>query len=78
MKLYLHRTEPVQEVAAEPATLAVFKTALSPHAQPLPATPALTPAAQLIGWPLIEDPGVAPGLVHLRPRPDRTLAEEQQ
>lgn len=71
MKLYLLRTEPIQEIAAEPETLEQFKTALSPYTKPALATPevlGLGGAANL-GFPLIADPELPPGEVHMRPTP---------
>lgn len=61
------RTEPVQEVAAEPDTIARFKTALSPYTKPAQATPEILHAAATMGWPLVADPALMPGIVHFRP-----------
>jgi hypothetical protein len=67
MELYFVRTDPVQEVAAEPATLDTLIDILRPKAVELRATPELLAAARLTGWPLVYDESLTPGTVHCRP-----------
>lgn len=71
MHLRLVRTDPVQQIAAEPDTLEALKTALSPHTQPPQAAPELINlhTAQGFGWPLVPDLTLLPGIVHCRPTP---------
>lgn len=67
MRLYLIREEPVQEIAAHPDTLAELVAALlkaTPGPDPWPGRSSIGP---LSGLPLVQDPALAPGLVHLRP-----------
>ncbi|MEV6536801.1 hypothetical protein AB0M86_45845 [Streptomyces sp. NPDC051639] len=65
--LYVITVEPVQEVAAEPDTLAALVDMLRPKARPVPGTTALGPP--LTGWPLVADPALPAGFVYLRPTP---------
>lgn len=68
MKLLLVRVDPVREIAAHPDTLAQFVAAL-PKAKPQPGPPGTDGLALLTGLPLVSDPNVPPGHVHLRPGP---------
>lgn len=65
MRFLLSRTDPVQQIAAHPTTLAGFTALLRQHA----AEPELIPALRGIGLglPLIPDAAIALGVVHLRP-----------
>jgi hypothetical protein len=63
--LYVVTVKPVEQVAAEPDTLAEFVEALRAHATPGPALA----AAPLMGWPVVADPALPPGFVYLRPTP---------
>lgn len=69
MELYFVRFDPVQEVAAEPATLDELRDILRPKAVEPRATPELLAAAQLTGWPLVYDEKIPPGYVRCRPTP---------
>jgi len=65
------RTDPVQEIAAEPGTLDYLADVLRPKAVEPRATPELLAVARLTGWPLVYDDTIRPGYVHCRPsRPD--------
>ncbi|MFE7853732.1 hypothetical protein [Streptomyces sp. NPDC057403] len=64
--LYVVTVEPVQEVAAEPDTLAAITEALRRRAQPVDDMATLTP---LMGVPIVTDPALPPGFVYLRPTP---------
>ncbi|MFH9823040.1 hypothetical protein [Streptomyces bobili] len=80
MKLYFVRTDPVQEVAAEPATLDLLTDILRPKAVEPRATPEFLSTARSLGWPLVYDEKLPAGVVHCRPSsPDAveppTLAE---
>lgn len=67
-RFLLIRFDPVQEIAAEPATLAAFGEMLR-RAYP-PATPdPFQPLGPLAGIPLINDPLLLPGVIYLRPHP---------
>lgn len=66
MQFLLVTTEPVQELAAEPDTLAALSRAL--HASLPPVTARPTQLGVLDGLDLVDDPAIAPGTVHLRPR----------
>ncbi|WP_405611273.1 hypothetical protein [Streptomyces sp. NBC_01508] len=79
MDLYLMRTDPVQEIAAEPAALDALTAALSPHTQPPQAAPDLIAhhAVHGFGWPLVPDPALPPGIVHCRPAPTARLSEAE-
>lgn len=62
-------TDPVQEIAAEPATLDQLCDTLRPKDdEPQPA-PELLATARLTGLPLVYDDRVPPGDVHCRPTP---------
>ncbi|MET9158270.1 hypothetical protein ABZX56_11130 [Streptomyces parvulus] len=73
MKLYIVRIDPVQEIAAEPATLDLLKDILKSAAPERPATPELLSAARLTGWPLVYDASIEPGTIHCRPTPGAPL-----
>ncbi|MFF5001736.1 hypothetical protein ACFY3G_02815 [Streptomyces phaeochromogenes] len=63
------RTDPVQQVAAHPATLAEFVALLRQCAAEPEQIPALRGLG--LGLPLIPDDGLAQGVIHLRPTPKR-------
>ncbi len=67
--LVVVRFDPVQEIAAEPATLDLLRDILRPKAAEPRATPELLDAARLTGWPLVYDEKIPPGYVHCRPTP---------
>ncbi|MFE3853403.1 hypothetical protein ACFXPN_19985 [Streptomyces griseorubiginosus] len=69
MKLYFVRIDPVQEIAAERATLDLLRDVLRGQAAEPPAAPELLTAAQTLGWPLVYDDSIAPGIVLCRPAP---------
>ncbi len=69
MELLFVRTEPVQEVAAERATLDYLMDVLRPKAVETRATPEFLSAARMTGWPLVYDDTIRPGYVHCRPTP---------
>ena len=69
MELFFVRTDPVQEIAAEPATLDLLKDILRPKTVEPRATPELLAAARSCGWPLVYDDTLRPGIVHCRPTP---------
>ncbi|MFC5202104.1 hypothetical protein [Streptomyces kaempferi] len=69
MKFYFLRIDPVQEVAAEPATLDLLRDILRPKIHEPRATPEFLTAAQMLGWPLVHDETIPPGEVHCRPTP---------
>lgn len=68
MKFYLLRHDPVQEIAAHPDTLAELVAAL-PKAEPQQPPGRTTGFASLLDLPLVPDPELQPGLLHLRPFP---------
>ncbi|CUW29667.1 MULTISPECIES: hypothetical protein [Streptomyces] len=70
MKLLLIRVDPVQEIAAHPDTLSQLVAAL-PKSAPTPSTSSSSGLGLLTGLPLVPDPNVPPGHVHLRPYPAR-------
>jgi hypothetical protein len=72
VRFYLTREEPVQEIAAHPDTLAQLIAAF-PKATPNP-TPWRDGSgfSSLIGLPLVPDPEMRPGRIHLRPFPRPT------
>ncbi|MEV6791287.1 hypothetical protein AB0M87_04640 [Streptomyces sp. NPDC051320] len=74
MKLILRRTEPCQEIAAEPGTLNTLMDCLRPLAkEPEPSFGGAI--GSLTGMPLVADPHLLPGVVHMRPvDPERTHA----
>lgn len=67
MELHFVRTDPVQEVAAEPGTLDTLIDILRPKAVEPRAAPELLAAARLTGWPLVYDETLDRGVVHCRP-----------
>lgn len=69
MDLLFVRTDPVQEIAAEPATLDYLRDVLRPKVVEPRATPELLAAARMTGWPLVYDDTIRPGYVHCRPTP---------
>ncbi|MFC8361106.1 hypothetical protein ACFUIY_14685 [Streptomyces griseorubiginosus] len=70
MKIYVIQIDPVQEVAAERATLDRFTELLSQHpAGPSGATHEALARARMFGWPLVYDDSLPPGFVYCRPRP---------
>jgi len=71
VKFLLVTEHPVQQIAAEPGTLAQLEDVLRQAiTEPLlrPEGPAGW-AAPLADWPLVSDPALIPGLIHLRPFP---------
>lgn len=68
LKFYVLRTEPVQEIAAHPDTLAELVAAL-PKAEPQQAPSRAIGLASLVGLPLVPEPELRPGFLHLRPFP---------
>lgn len=66
MRFVLVRTEPVQEIAAEPNTLAALTAALRTTVPK--AKPRRGQLGRLDGIDLVADPALSPGTVHLRPR----------
>lgn len=76
-QLILVRTEPVQEIAAEPVTFDTLITALRSHASAPRLGPDLGDAlSPLLGWQLVRDPAIPAGFVHLRPIPLPVQAKE--
>lgn len=69
MKIHIVRIDPVQEVAAERATLDRFTDLLSHHAVEPEPTPGLLTAARTFEWPLVYDDSIPPGIVLCRPTP---------
>ncbi|MGW4670109.1 hypothetical protein [Streptomyces sp. NPDC004324] len=69
MKLFFLRIDPIQEIAAEPATLALLADILHPKEHEPRADPEVLAAARLTGWPLVYDDKIPPGEVHCRPTP---------
>lgn len=69
MQILFVRTDPVQEIAAEPATLDLLKDILRPKDDEPRATPELLAAARAMDWPLVYDKTILPGYVHCRPTP---------
>jgi hypothetical protein len=68
VQLYLVRSDPVQEVAAETATLEALKSVLrAKTATPKGGAPG--PASLVSGWPLVVDDTLPPGIVSCRPTP---------
>jgi hypothetical protein len=68
MELLFVRTDPVQEIAAEPHTLDELRDILRPKEDESRAAPELLAAARLTDWPLVYDESLRPGVVHCRPR----------
>jgi hypothetical protein len=70
VKIYFVHLDPVQEFAAERATLDRFTELLNHHAaEPSGATPEVRARVQLFGWPLVYDDSLPPGFVYGRPTP---------
>lgn len=69
VELLFVRTDPVQEIAAEPGTLDLLKDVLRPKAVEPRATPEFLAAARACDWPLVYDQALRPGIVHCRPTP---------
>ena len=69
MEILFVRTDPVQEIAADPATLDLLKDILRPKDDEPRASPEFLAAARLSGWPLVYDATLRPGVVHCRPTP---------
>lgn len=67
MELLFVRTDPVQEIAAERATLDYLIDVLRPKAVETRATPEFLSAARMTDWPLVYDDTILPGYVHCRP-----------
>lgn len=67
MQILFVRTDPVQEIAADPATLDLLKDIFRPKAVEHRATPELLAAARAMDWPLVYDKTIRPGYVHCRP-----------
>lgn len=67
MKIYFVRIDPVQEIAAERATLDLLMDILRPKDVEPRATPEFLTAARMCGWPLVYDESIAPGIVLCRP-----------
>lgn len=70
MNLTVVTTDPVQEIAAEPATLEALTTSLRASLAARidgPLSPA--PIGSMWGFPLVTDPDLPPGEVHMRPTP---------
>lgn len=69
MDLSFECTDPIQEVAAEPATLDELVNVLRERAaKPSPVHEYL-PVTLTCGWPLVYDDTIPPGQVHCRPTP---------
>lgn len=69
MKIFFVRTDPVQEIAAERATLDLLKDILRSKAVEPRASPEFLNAARACDWPLVYDDSIRPGFVHCRPTP---------
>lgn len=69
VELLFVRIDPVQEIAAEPATLDLLRDILRTKEHEPRATPELLATARLTGWPLVYDEKIPPGYVHCRPTP---------
>lgn len=67
MQIFFVRTDPVQEIAAEPITLDLLKDILRPKDVEPRATPEWLAAARAASWPLVYDSTLRPGIVHCRP-----------
>ncbi|WP_314411404.1 hypothetical protein [Streptomyces sp. DSM 40484] len=65
MRFLLARTDPIEQIAAHPTTLPAVTALLLRHAQDPDHIPALRGIG--LGLPLVPDPAIAPGTVHLRP-----------
>lgn len=70
MKLTVVTTQPVQEIAAEPATLDALTASLrATLTERLNETVTTGEIGSMRGFPLVNDPGLPPGEVHMRPTP---------
>jgi hypothetical protein len=69
VKIYVVRIDPVQEVAAERATLDRFTALLSHHAAEPGTTHEALAGVQSFGWPLVYDDSLPAGFVYCRPTP---------
>lgn len=69
MQLHLSRTDPAQEIAAEPNTLALLEDILRPKEVETRAAPEVLEAWRASGLPLVPDESLRPGYVHVRPHP---------
>ncbi|MFE2311639.1 hypothetical protein ACFXC8_00310 [Streptomyces sp. NPDC059441] len=69
MEILFVRIDPVQEIAAEPATLDTLIDILRPKAVEPRATPEFLAMARACDWPLVYDEKIPPGYVHCRPTP---------
>ena len=69
MQLHLFRTDPAQEIAAEPDTLALLEDILRPKEAETRAAPEVLEAWRASGLPLVPDASLRPGFVHIRPHP---------
>jgi hypothetical protein len=67
VEIYFVRTDPVQEIAAEPGTLDTLIDILRPKTVETRATPEFLTAARACDWPLVYDEAIRPGYVHCRP-----------
>ncbi|MEU1478925.1 hypothetical protein [Streptomyces sp. NPDC005760] len=73
-RLYLVRTEPVEQVAAHPDTMPLLVQALeSAQSQILPASPTAR-MPSLFDLPLVPDDTVPRDVISLRPHPHRDFA----
>ncbi|MEU9921901.1 hypothetical protein AB0H51_11490 [Streptomyces griseoluteus] len=63
MDLFLVRTDPIQEIAAEPGTLDLLRNMMSQEWGQPPASPDFLAC----GWPLVHDESLPPGFIHCRP-----------
>jgi len=69
VKILFIRIDPVQEIAAERATLDLLRDILQPKDIEPRATPEFLSAARTCGWPLVYDDSIPPGYVYCRPTP---------
>ena len=69
MEILFVRIDPVQEIAAEPATLDTLRDILRPKAVEPRASEEFLAMARGCSWPLVYDEKIPPGYVHCRPTP---------
>lgn len=70
MNLTVVTTEPVQEIAAEPATLEALTASLRASlAARINKSLGAGEIGSMWGFPLVTDPDLPPGEVHMRPTP---------
>lgn len=69
MKFFVVTIEPVQEIAAEQGTLDQLAATLRATYPERSATSPLGQLGSLLDVPLVADPALIPGVVHLRPFP---------